>query len=113
MEILRLTVDNNDFTFGSETFLQILGMAMGKTYATGLAYIYLVKFDNSALTGLPIKPRLYFRFLDDVVFFLWPGTRHKLGLFEDYLNNRIVDVKITLVSHTEHIDFLDTTVYKY
>lgn len=40
LNILRQTLENNDFTFGSEIYLQILGMEMGKAYAPGLADIY-------------------------------------------------------------------------
>ena len=39
LELLELTMKNNDFTFNKEIFLTIFGTAMGKPYAPSLANI--------------------------------------------------------------------------
>ena len=110
LKLLDITMRNNDFEFDGETYLQICGMAMGKTYAPGLADIYMEEFDEKA--HLHHSLQLYFRFLDDT-FFIWTGSENDLRLFESYLNSLIPGIKITLHWSTESVDFLDTTVYRH
>jgi hypothetical protein len=111
LELLDLTLKNNDFEFNNEYFLQIHGTAMGKRYAPSLANLYLVFFDFMATNGFRIKPDFFFRFLDDI-FFIWKGSKEDLTEFENFLNNLIPDIKVTLNCQKDQIDFLDTTVYK-
>ena len=112
MELLELTMKNNDFTFNKEIFLQIFGTAMGKPYAPSLANIYLIDFDDKAMNNFRIKPKFYFRFLDDI-FFIWTGTRAELAEYEIYLNTLIPDIKIGLNISDSEVNFLDTTVFKH
>jgi GIY-YIG catalytic domain len=112
LRLLELTLKNNDFEFNGQFYLQICGTAMGKTYAPGLADIYLEQFDEKARTGYHIKPLLFYRFLDDI-FFVWTGSMEELKEYEQYLNSLIDGITITLCSSDVCVDFLDTTVYKY
>jgi hypothetical protein len=111
LDLLKITLENNDFTFNDECFLQICGTAMGKTYAPGLADLYLQEFDYRACNDFRINPLLYCRFLDDI-FFVWCGTTVELEEYENFLNSLIDGIKITLVASTEKVDFLDTSIYK-
>ena len=111
LQLLEVTLRNNDFTFNGEFFLQICGTAMGKSYAPALADLYLEEFDEKAKHGFRIHPHLYYRFLDDI-HFVWTGTLEELKEFEIYLNSLIEGIKITLNYSYEKVDFLDTTVYK-
>jgi hypothetical protein len=112
MELLELTMKNNDFRFNNDIFLQIFGTAMGKPYAPSLANIYLIDFDDKAMNTFRIKPKLYYRFLDDI-FFVWTGTRTELTEYENYLNTLIPDIKITLTADDTEANFLDTTIFKH
>ena len=111
LELLELTLRNNDFEFAGEVFLQTVGTAMGKTYAPSLANLYLQQFDKQAKTGYHIKPHLYYRFLDDI-HLIWPSTREDLVLYEQFLNSLIPGIKISFTVRESFIEFLDTTVYK-
>lgn len=111
MRLLDITLRNNDFTFNGEFFLQICGTAMGKSYAPGLADLYLEEFDEKAKHGFKTEPLLYFRFLDDI-HFVWPGTEEELKQFEVYLNSLIEGIHITINYSYEKVDFLDTTIYR-
>jgi len=111
MELLELTLRNNDFEFNGQFFLQILGIAMGRKYAPAAANIYLRQFDESAMHDYPIQPKLYSRFLDDI-FAIWPGTRTQLQHYENFLNNLIPGIKVTFTARDQVIEFLDTQVYK-
>ena len=109
LELLEITLKNKDFN--GEFFLQICGRAIGKTYAPGLADLYLEDFDEHAMNGFRIKPQLFYRFLDDI-FFIWTGTEAELKEFENYLNSLIDGIKITFNFSADSVDFLDTTIYK-
>jgi len=111
LQLLEITLKNNDFTFNDNFFLQICGTAMGASYAPGLADLYLEELDEKAMHGFRIKPLLYYRFLDDI-HFVWIGTVAELQEFETYLNSLIDGIKITLNYSYDKIDFLDTTIYK-
>lgn len=112
LRLLEITLNNNDFEFNGQFYLQVCGTAMGKTYAPGLADIYLEQFDEDARTGYHIKPLLFYRFLDDI-FFVWTGSMAELKEYENYLNSLIEGIKITLCVSDISVDFLDTTVFKH
>lgn len=113
MELLGITLQNNDFEFNGEFFLQTCGTAMGKCYAPGLADLYMLEFDHAARRGnFSALIDLYYRFLDDV-FFLFLGDVEMLKNFETYLNSLIPGIKITLNYSLDSINFLDTTLYKH
>jgi len=111
LQLLDITLKNNDFEFNGEYFLQVHGTAMGKIYAPKLADIYLTYFDRMATTGFRIKPEKYYRYLDDV-FFKWRGSQQDLDEFNLFLNGIIPDITVTLSCNNLSVDFLDTTVYK-
>ena len=111
LELLNLTLHNNDFEFDGEFYLQICGIAMGRKYAPSAANIYFRSFDNKAINDFHIKPKLYSRFLDDI-FGVWPGTREELIQYQQFLNNLIPGIKVTFTVRDWVIEFLDTRVYK-
>jgi hypothetical protein len=112
LQLLELTMKNNDFLFAGLVFLQIFGTAMGKNFAPNCANLYLEDFDDKAMHNFNIKPLFFYRFLDDT-FFLWPGTEIELKEYETFLNNLIPDITITLEHSPTHVNFLDTTVFKH
>ena len=59
LELLELTLNNNDLTFGGSFFLQVCGIAMGRRYAPAAANIYLRKFDETAMHNFRTIPKLY------------------------------------------------------
>lgn len=111
LDLLEITLKNNDFEFNNEYFLQICGTAMGKKYAPSLANIYLLEFDYNAIKNSFILPDSYFRFLDDI-FFIWTGTEGQLLEYNEYLNTLVPGITINLEYHTQQVNFLDITIYK-
>jgi len=77
LELLEISLNNNDFYFNEERFLQILGCAMGKRFAPALANLYLLELDFKATNHFPVKPLYFFRYLDDI-FFIWPADLQSL-----------------------------------
>lgn len=112
LDLLDITLRNNDFQFGNLWFKQILGMGMGKAYAPNCADVYLIEFDDRAMNHFRIKPRLYLRFIDDV-FIIWPGSKDDLTEYNSYLNSLLPNITINLVSDIYKINFLDVTIFKF
>ncbi len=112
LELLDISLKNNDFEFNDQFYLQILGCAMGKRFAPALANLYLLDFDTKATNDFFIKPLFFVRYLDDI-FFVWPGDVESLKQYEQYLNTLIPDIKITLEHNTQEIPFLDALIYKH
>jgi len=111
LELLEITLNNNDFEFEGQFYLQILGIAMGRKYAPSAANIYLRKFDHMAMYDFRIKPKLYSRFLDDI-FGVWLGSRQELQAYQEFLNSLIPGIKVTFTATQQIIEFLDVHVYK-
>ncbi len=112
LNLLGLSLANNDFTFNHNFFLQVFGMAMGKNYAPHAADIYLIDFDQSATHLFSPQPKFYYRYIDDT-FFIWLGSIQELLHYQDFLNSLIPDIKINLEYSTTHVNFLDVTIYKH
>jgi len=84
---------------------------MGLNCSPSLANLFLIDFDSKALDGFHIKPKLYFRYLDDI-YFLFRGTPLELQDYQNYLNSLIPSINLTFTQSLTSVDFLDVTVFK-
>ena len=111
LELLEITLKNNDFEFNGQFYLQIHGTPMGKLYSPSLANLYLQYFDHMAMNGFRVKPAYYGRYLDDL-FIIWVGSVEDLKEYNIFLNGLIPDIKLTFNYDSNSVDYLDTTIYK-
>ena len=111
LDLLELSLKNNDFQFNGETFLQIKGTAMGKRFAPSYANIFMADFETEALKKCYLKPSTYFRFLDDI-FCVWDHGRENLQTFLRILNSHHPAVKLTASIEEISNNFLDVTIFK-
>lgn len=112
LDLLNIIIKNNDFDFNGKTYLQCKGVSMGRSFCPALANLYLLDFDQQAMHSFKIKPILFFRYLDDI-WGVFPGSEIELAEYEQWLSTRTPGISVTLKSHQSHIDFLDTTIYKF
>lgn len=63
LDLLRLSLTKNDFTFNSHWYLQIKGTAMGKKFAPAYANIYMADWEQGALQKCEKKPLFYVRYI--------------------------------------------------
>ena len=49
MNLLKLSLDNNNFIFNDDWYLQISGTAMGKNFPQNYANIFMAKWEEEAL----------------------------------------------------------------
>jgi len=111
MELLELSLKNNDFLFNGEWYLQKTGTSMGRDWAPHYADIYMAKFEKEALLKCPLKPHTYYRYLDDI-FMVWPHGEDAFIEFLNILNEHEPPIKFKSTTSKESIDFLDTTIFK-
>ena len=110
-DLLKICLENNDFEFNNEWYLQKSGTAMGKKFAPNYANIFLAKWEQEALDKCPLKPSCYFRFLDDI-FIIWPYSKEEFDNFFSILNSHHRSIKLKASISKTHIDFLDVTIFK-
>ena len=111
LDLLELSLKNNDFEFNGETFLQIKGTAMGKKFAPSYANIFMADFETEAMKKCYLKPTVYFRFLDDI-FCVWDHGHDNLQTFLEILNSHHPAVKLTASIEEISNNFLDVTIFK-
>ena len=109
--LFMFILENNYFQFLDETYLQILGTAMGTKVAPPYASLFLGKFEEKHIfEKFPDLIAIFLRFLDDI-FFIWNHGEEELHQFFTYLNSLHSTIKFTYEFSREKITFLDTTVY--
>lgn len=111
LELLKLSLENNDFMFNNEWYLQTWGTAMGKKFAPNYANIFLADWEQEALKKCPKLPDCYFRYLDDI-FIVWSHGTDEFKKFFDILNNHHPTIKLKASIDSNSIDFLDVTIFK-
>lgn len=111
LELLELSLLNNDFIFNGQWYLQIFGTAMGKKFAPNYANIFMAEWEQEALDKCDKKPLLYLRYLDDI-FIIWTHSDEDFQSFFRTLNEHHDSIKLKSSVSDSSIDFLDVTVFK-
>lgn len=111
LELLKLSLVNNDFEFNGKWYLQISGTAMGKKFAPSYANIFMAEWEKEVFKRCNYLPLVYLRFLDDI-FLIWPYSRKKFDTFLSILNSYHPSVKLKACVMDTSVDFLDTTIFK-
>ena len=109
LQLLEVSLKNNDFLFNGEFWLQVSGTAMGKVFAPSYANLFMAKIEEDFFNELGSRPPFYVRFLDDI-FFLWNDTRESLDEFLHALGSYHKSIKLTHNISQEQVDFLDLTI---
>ena len=110
LQLLKICLNNNDFCFNNQHYLQVSGTAMGQRYAPSYANIYMSEWEREALAKCPLQPTFYLRFLDDIIG-AWP---HDITHFTDFintLNSHHSSIKVKYSIDPHQVNFLDTTVF--
>ena len=111
LELLKLSLQNNDFIFNGQWYLQTFGVAMGKRFAPAYANIFMAEWEAGALAKCPLQPLVYKRFLDDI-FIIWTHGKAEFKLFFEILQNHHESINLKFEIDPKTINFLDTTVFK-
>ena len=111
LELLKISLERNDFQFNNQTYLQTWGCAMGKRFAPEYANIFMAKFEQEINELADKKPLIYLRYLDDI-FIVWTHSRNDFDQYLKLTNSHLPSIKMKAEIHNNSVDFLDLTIYK-
>lgn len=98
------------FTFQGQFYKQLHGAAMGSPLSPVVANIFMEAFESQALESAELKPKVWFRYVDDT-FIVWPHGKQTLSVFLDHLNRQHPDILFTMEIEQEcALPFLDVLV---
>ncbi len=108
-DLLKLTLTSNNFVFNGDNFLQVSGTLMGGKYAPPYATIFMGKLEQELISSFPLKPHIWYRFIDDI-FFIWTHSEEDLTNFVHHANNMHPTIKFTHEYSKSSVSFLDVNV---
>nr|XP_054774674.1 uncharacterized protein LOC129282841 [Lytechinus pictus] len=100
---------HNYIKFDDEYFLQKKGTAMGTKMAPAYANIFMAILEEDFLSNSQLQPTLYLRYIDDI-FIIWPHGVDELKSFHDRFESQNLNIKFTMESSREKVNFLDVTL---
>ena len=105
--LVRLILTMNSFSFNGNYYLQIHVTAMGTLMPPSFANLFLGKLEREFLLTQNTKPRVWWRFIDDI-FTIWTHGEQSLLKFIESLHRHHPTIKFTATWSTEKVTFLDT-----
>ena len=102
-------LQNSYFEFSERYLKQIRGTAIGTKFAPPYAIIYMAALEEDFLETLIRKPRLWWRYIDDI-FMIWQHGEDELKIFLKKLNNFHPSIKFTCEYSREKVNYLDIQV---
>ena len=105
IEMIDLTLENNNFEFNGKHYLQIDGTAIGSRLGMNYASAYMGEWEKNLLSKT--DPQAYFRYVDDV-WGIWLHDQQSLKEFHDLANSIHPRIKVDLRYVYDKIEFLDT-----
>ena len=82
---------------------------MGTKMAPAYANIFMDAIETSFLSSSPLKPSIYFRYINDI-FLIWPHGNDSLTHFLEHANNIHQNIKFTHERSKTTLPFLDVSV---
>ena len=107
--LIEFTLTHSQFKFNNDHYLQIKGTAMGTKMIPAYANISMDAIETSFLSSSPLKPSIYYRYIDDI-FLIWPNGNDSLTHFLEHANNILQSIKFTHERSKTKLPFLDVSV---
>jgi hypothetical protein len=108
VELLRIQLTHNYFSFNDKTFQQIKGLPMGKAWAPAVASIYMDNWECTLWRKLGFIPIFYVRYIDDL--FAIFKTRADAETFVHTAAGHDVHIKLSDTNIGQSVHFLDLQV---
>ena len=93
IQLLRLCLTSTSFIYGGKHYQQIDGLAMGSPVSSVVADIFMEEFETKAFSAYNNTPRLWRRFVDDVLAIVKRSSARELLA---YLNDQHVRIQFTM-----------------
>jgi len=111
INLLKIILYNNDFTFNDSNYIQKQGVAMGQRFAPSVANLYLALWEEKLFIQSAKSPIVWHRYIDDI-FAIWRGNTNDLITFLNFTNNFYDNISITYEYNKDFCIFLDLYIYK-
>ena len=108
--LLEIVLKNNTFEFNNKCYKQLYGTAMETKLAPSYANTFMEYIEDKFLSQQHLVP-LYYHWLIDDIFLIWPHPINKFHKFIDKMNKIHPTIKFTHELSQETITFLDTDVH--
>jgi hypothetical protein len=105
VELLRIQLAHNYFSFQEKSFHQIRGLPMGKAWAPVVACIYMEEWECSLWKLLGFEPVMYVRYIDDI--FAVFRCRADAEKFIAAANVHDINIRLSDTSIGRSVHFLD------
>jgi hypothetical protein len=110
--LFRRILTTSYFTYNEQFYGQTDDVAMGSPLSPVIANFYMEDCEKAALESAPLKPRCWFRYVDDT-FVIWQHRPDKLKDFLHHLNSIHQSIQFTMETESEgHLPFLDLGIYR-
>jgi hypothetical protein len=110
--LFRHVLTTSYFTFNGQFYGQTDGVAMGSPLSPVIENFYMEDYEKAALESSPLKPRCWFRYVDNT-FVIWQHGPDKLKDFLHNLNGIHQSIQFTMEAESEgHLPFLDLDIYR-
>ena len=109
-DIAEVPLKNYIFKFGKNKLKQERGTAIGTKFAPPYSILFSTELEERILRKPEFKPYLWWRYIDECIFFVWEYGEAKLKSFIDNINKMHPSIKFMADWSKTLISFLDVTV---
>ena len=111
LDLTECVLKNNVFEHNDQIFKQKRGTAIGTKMAPSYAIIFMSILEEKLLETFPLKPLVWWRYIDDI-FFLWDHGEDSLKDFLHHINTVHPTIKFTSEYSKDSVNFLDVQVLR-
>ena len=95
LDLFRTCLTTSYFLWDGEFYEQTDGVAMGSPLSPVIANFFMEKFEHHILDTAPLKPKVWFRYMDDT-FVIWSHCKEELNIFLKHINSVNRNIQFTM-----------------
>ena len=108
VDLAELVLNNNNFEFNGNHYLQSLGTAIVTKMAPSYGNLFMDRLERQLISDAQVKPYLWLRYIDDI-FMVRTGSEEELDEFLNYIDAHAT-IKFTWTWSKESVNYLDVQV---
>ncbi|XP_046393751.1 uncharacterized protein LOC124161474 [Ischnura elegans] len=110
VELFQHVLRSTYFLCNGQFYEQTEGVPMGSPLSPAIANLFMEDFEEKALETAPLRPKYFFRYVDDTLI-VWPHGIETLPTFLEHMNGVNPSIKFTMeVENNRRLPFLDILI---